>query len=122
MQSLYATPVRFDPGMEVAEHDEEETIVELAKTLRGIAMRTHEDTGHGLRSVHAKSHGLLRGELSVLDNLPTELRQGAFAKAATMPVVIRLSTTPGDVLDDKVSTPRGFAVKLFGVEGDRLAG
>jgi hypothetical protein len=32
-------------------------------------------------------------------------------------VVIRLSTTPGDILDDTVSTPRAPALKIVGVEG-----
>lgn len=35
---------------------------------------------------------------------------------------MRFSTTPGDVLDDKVSTPRGLALKLIGVDGERLPG
>jgi hypothetical protein len=39
-----------------------------------------------------------------------------------MPVVLRFSTNPGDILDDKVSTPRGLALKLIGVEGERLSG
>ena len=36
--------------------------------------------------------------------------------------MIRLSTVPGDILDDSVSTPRGMAVKIVGVEGERLPG
>lgn len=36
--------------------------------------------------------------------------------------MIRLSTTPGDILDDSVSTPRGMAIKVAGVEGERLPG
>jgi hypothetical protein len=35
---------------------------------------------------------------------------------------MRLSTSPGDILDDKVSTPRGMAIKLVGVSGARLEG
>jgi hypothetical protein len=37
-------------------------------------------------------------------------------------VAIRMSTTPGDVLDDRVSTPRGMALKVIGVPGARLPG
>jgi hypothetical protein len=33
---------------------------------------------------------------------------------------MRFSTIPGDLLDDKVSTPRGVAIKVIGVEGERL--
>ena len=35
---------------------------------------------------------------------------------------MRFSTLPGDVLDDSVSTPRGLAVKIIGVDGARLTG
>jgi len=35
---------------------------------------------------------------------------------------MRFSTLPGDVLDDSVSTPRGLAMKVIGVEGERLEG
>jgi hypothetical protein len=35
---------------------------------------------------------------------------------------MRLSTVPGDILDDSVSTPRGLAVKIIGVPGERLEG
>ncbi|SAK99872.1 Catalase [Caballeronia pedi] len=112
----------FDPAYEQIPDDENETAQELAAAMRSIVETTYADSGHALRSVHAKSHGLLTGDLSVLDNLPPELAQGIFAHAATFPVVLRLSTNPGDVLDDKVSTPRGLAIKVIGVDGERLPG
>jgi hypothetical protein len=60
--------------------------------------------------------------LEVDAGLPAELAQGLFAKPRRYPVVIRISTIPGDILDDSVSTPRGMAVKVIGVEGERLEG
>lgn len=115
-------PIAFKPEYEQAPDDEGETAKELADTLRSIMQTTFEDHGHAYRSVHAKAHGLLRGEITVLDNLPVELAQGAFAKPGTLPLVLRFSTNPGDVLDDKVSTPRGLAMKIIGVDGARLPG
>jgi hypothetical protein len=112
----------FDPAFEQIPDDEADTTRELADTMRGIADTTYADSGHGWRTVHAKSHGVLIGEFEVADNLPPELAQGLFARAATYPVVLRLSTNPGDVLDDKVSTPRGLAIKVIGVDGERLPG
>jgi hypothetical protein len=38
------------------------------------------------------------------------------------PAYLRLSTIPGDILDDQVSVPRGAALKIIGVEGERLQG
>jgi len=116
------TPLAYEPSFEKPEDGEDETTHALIETLEKIAHTTHEDLKHGVRGVHAKSHGLLVGEVQVLDNLPTVLAQGVFAKAGTYPAVIRLSTVPGDVLDDKVSTPRALAIKLIGVPGARMPG
>lgn len=115
-------PVRYDPALEHIEPDEADTVADVRRTLLKIADVTWQDDGHGLRAVHAKSHALLRGELRILDRLPPLLAQGLFARAATHPVVLRLSTSPGDILDDKVSTPRGLAMKVFDVDGARLPG
>ena len=118
-----ASPLRYDPSVEHLEKDEAETDAALTKTMLSISETTFRDGGHALRSVHAKSHGLLRGGLRVLDDVPAVLAQGLAAKpGATYPVAIRLSTVPGDILDDSVSTPRGMALKVVGVEGERLPG
>ncbi len=37
-------------------------------------------------------------------------------------MVLRFSTVPGDLLDETVSTPRGLALKLLGVPGERADG
>ncbi|MBP2296959.1 catalase family protein [Azospirillum rugosum] len=115
-------PLRYDPSVETPEADESETAAALADTMLSISKTTYKDGGHGLRSVHAKSHGLLVGQLEVLDGLPPVLAQGLFARADRYPVVMRLSTTPGDILPDSVSTPRGLAIKVMGVPGERLPG
>ena len=124
LQSLpaAAAPLPYEPRFEVLEDGEAETCEQLVKTLLGISETTFKDCGHALRSVHAKSHGLLRGELQVLPGLPQRLAQGIFAHPGSWPLVMRLSTTPGDILDDSVSTPRSMAVKIVGVEGARLSG
>lgn len=115
-------PIRYDPSLETLEPDEAETFASLVETLHGINETTLADGGHPLRSVHAKSHALLKGEMRVLDNLRPELAQGLFASPGTYRVMLRLSTNPGDVLPDSVSTPRGMALKVTDVEGERLPG
>ncbi|WP_159996330.1 catalase family protein [Roseomonas sp. 18066] len=115
-------PLRYEPAYETPEPDEAETTGGLVEALRGIAETTYRDYGYPVRSVHAKSHGLLRGELQVLEGLPAAYAQGLFAQLGRYPVVLRFSTNPGDILDDSVSVPRGLAVKVVGVEGARLPG
>lgn len=115
-------PLRFEPAFEQKPDDEDQTVAEMVDVLRSISETTFEHGGHALRSVHAKSHGLLKGTFKVLGGLPPEFAQGAFAHATEGPCVLRFSTNPGDILADSVSTPRGLAVKLVGVEGPRLPG
>jgi hypothetical protein len=116
------TPILYQPSYEVEEKEEAETRAGLLAALQKISETTYEDSGHAIRSVHAKSHGLLRAEVRVLDGLPPMLAQGVFAAPASYPAVIRVSTIPGDILDDSVSTPLGMALKLVGVPGERLPG
>jgi hypothetical protein len=116
-----ALPIAYDEGCETREPDEDDTSTEVSRTLASIGDITFADTGLGLRSVHAKAHGLLRGELRVFE-LPLPYAQGMFAAPRTLPAIVRLSTSPGDVLDDNISTPRGFALKVIGVHGERLPG
>ncbi len=115
-------PVRYQPTFEQPEEDEADTIHELLETMQKINRKTYQDDEHGLRSVHAKGHGLLTGKLEVIDGLPPVLAQGLFARGGSYPLVMRLSTVPGDLLDDKISTPRGMAIKVIGVPGERLPG
>ncbi len=117
-----SAPLRFTPSMETPEENEAETNAGLIEQMNKISQTTFEHSGHAIRSVHAKSHGVLRGELTVLDALPPELAQGLFAKPSSYAVAMRFSTLPGDILDDSVSTPRGLAMKVIGVEGPRLPG
>lgn len=112
----------FLHDLTVARPDEERVSRELDETMAKIRETTFENSGHAFRSVHAKSHGLIEAELTVFDGLPAALAQGIFARARSYPVVMRLSTNPGDILPDSVSTPRGMAIKVLDVEGGRLPG
>lgn len=115
-------PLVYDPAFERAEDDEAETARELVDTMLQISRKVQADEGHAFRSVHAKGHGILRAQLQVLDGLPAAYAQGVFAQPRTYPVVMRFSTPPGDLLDDRVSTPRAVALKLVGVQGPRVPG
>lgn len=115
-------PVRYHADVETIASDERETIAELCSAFDVILERTAEDYGHAVRSVHAKAHGVLVGELTVDGNLPAELAQGLFAKPGTHKTLLRMSTNAGDILPDAISLPRGLAMKVFDVDGARLPG
>jgi hypothetical protein len=115
--------VRYRDDVEEVEPDEQETFDRIIEAMAAGGRITRERYGRSVRTSHAKAHGILKGELRVLENLPPELRQGLFAKARTYPVVARLSHVPGEFLDDRrVSTPRGMSLKIIGVEGEMLPG
>lgn len=115
-------PLPFDPSFEQVPEDEATTVIKLMEVLHEIQQTTARDYGYAVRSVHAKCHGVLDGEIEILEGLPPELAHGLFAKPGLYPVVMRLSTNPGDILDDSVSTPRGLAIKVSEVSGERLPG
>lgn len=115
-------PVRYSADIERPQASEAETIEGLKEQFKTILDTTSEDYGHAVRSVHAKAHGLVPGKLTVHGDLPPELAQGLFAKAGDYDAILRFSTNAGDILDDAVRLPRGLAVKVLGVEGDRLPG
>ena len=115
--------VPYSPGVEQIEDGEQKIIDEIIETMSKESQTTEERYGQAVRTSHAKSIGLLKGELTVLDGLPPELRQGLFGAARSCPVITRLAVVPGELLDDrKVSSPRGMAVKVLGVQGERLPG
>ena len=112
--------VRYSDGVETIQHGEAETVEQIAATLLDIAKRVGDRQRHTVRAVHAKSHGLVKAQVTVLADLREELRQGLFAKPASYGAVMRFSSEPGDVLSDHISTPRGLAIKVVGVEGEML--
>ncbi|MDB5665687.1 MAG: catalase [Cypionkella sp.] len=112
--------IPYSAHVETAAPDEAETIQGLKGALTEILETTSAHYGHAVRSVHAKSHGLIAATLEVLPDLPEELAQGVFANPGLFQAVLRISTNPGDLLPDSISLPRGIALKVIGVEGDRL--
>ncbi len=117
-----ASPVRFTDSVETRQDDEQATIQELNETFDKILDTTSKDYGHAVRSVHAKAHAILQGTLTVASGLPPELAQGMFATPGEHAVFMRLSTNAGDILPDTISLPRGLALKVLDVEGERLPG
>ncbi|SHJ42319.1 hypothetical protein SAMN02745911_2430 [Aureimonas altamirensis DSM 21988] len=115
-------PVAYRDDVEDILEGEDETVASINKTFDHVLETTATDYGRAVRAVHAKAHGIIEGRMTVLDGLPPELAQGLFATSGTYPVILRLSTNAGDILDDAISLPRGLAMKVVGVKGERLAG
>ena len=114
-------PIRFDPGMETISEDEARLTEEIVAQMAASSRDAFDRHRHAIRDAHAKSHAILTGALVVHGDLPPSLRQGIFAAPARHDVVVRLSSAPGDIHSDRIPAPRGFALKVMGVAGDRLS-
>ena len=112
----------YAPGIEQPKPDEAEAIdgIIAAMTQQSeiVAGRIH----HAVRASHAKSTGVVVGELVVPANLPPQLAQGLFARPGTYKIAVRFAQGPGEITSDTISTHRGMAIKVFGVEGEKLPG
>lgn len=117
-----SSPLLYRDELETISDDESTVVDDLNRSFDQILKTTHSDYGHAVRAVHAKAHAIMHGTFEVLPNLPSELAQGLFAHPGEHPAWVRISTNPGDILDDAVSLPRGLALKIGEVKGERLPG
>jgi hypothetical protein len=72
------------------------------------------------RDAHAKHHGCVKAEFQVEADLPAELRVGIFRESRTYPAWVRFSNQDGVPNPDAKKDIRGMAIKLLGVEGEKL--
>lgn len=73
------------------------------------------------RDVHAKAHGCVRATFTVAPDVPTDLRAGVFSEPGKeFAAWIRFSNGASKPGPDRKADARGMAIKLMGVEGDKL--
>ena len=81
----------------------------------------HRDNTRVLRDAHAKAHGCVKAELTVLPNLDAALRQGVLSEPGkTWQAWMRLSNGNAYPQFDRARDARGMAIKLLDVPGDKL--
>ena len=99
------------------EEEDTQAIIDLMREQ----MRGRFKPGGFERGGNTKTHGLVRGEVTILDGLPDHVRHGVFAKPRTFRAWVRYSGPGPDVPKDIDDV--GFvsmAIKLMGVEGPKL--
>ncbi|MCM2504125.1 catalase family protein [Aureimonas altamirensis] len=114
-------PIRYHPDLEVPQPDEAALTTEIVERMAAMQAANAERHRHAHRDAHAKSHAVITGRMTVHAGLSPELAQGIFAAPRDYEVVARLSSAQGDIHSDAVPAPRGFAIKVIGVEGERLS-
>lgn len=93
----------------------DKAIVNLKK-----ALAKRYKTGETMRSFHPKMHGCVRAELIVGQGLPSHLYGGIFQEGKSYPAWIRFSNAKPKVTSDYKKNARGAAIKVMGVEGEKL--
>lgn len=94
-------------------------INDLAQRLKAKIIKDNP-TGIMRRDAHPKMHGVVRAEFTVEPGLPQELRVGIFGEPRTYKAWIRFSNQDGTINPDIDRDIRGMAIKLMGVEGEKL--
>ena len=83
----------------------------------------HREGTRYLRDAHAKAHGCVKAEVTVLPELAAALRQGVFSEPGkTWQAMIRLSNGNAYPQFDSIRDARGMAIKLLDVPGKPLLG
>jgi hypothetical protein len=117
--------LREDEHLALAEErplpDEESYIQSIIDELAAFT-RENWLPGSAQRFGNTKTFGVVRGELTVLPDLPDRLRHGLFAEPGTHPAWVRFSGpgpyAPPDLEDYGQCS---VAIKVMGVEGRKLA-
>jgi hypothetical protein len=115
---------RPDEGLGLAEEQvlpgEEEFLADIIKTM-AAQMRNHFPPGAYQRGGNTKTHGLVRGTVTIRDDIPAHLRHGIFATPRSFPAWVRYSgpgpTAPADIDDVGFVS---MAIKLMDVPGEKI--
>ncbi len=89
-----------------------------AQSVTELQLKMMKGTGPALRGQHFKQTGAVDAEFTVAPNLPCHLKVGLFANPETYKSVVRFSN--GARNDDRMPDIHGMAIKLFGVNGDKV--
>ena len=115
---------RKDEGYQLAEEriqPDEEVHLQAIIDAFNAQMRRLWNPGHFERGGNTKTHGLVRAEFNVRDDLPPHMRHGIFASPRTYKAWVRYSG-PGPLWQPDIEDV-GFmsmAIKLMGVPGPKL--
>ena len=88
---------RPNEGLGLAEEriapDEEESLKSIIDSFRGYIRRTYRP-GTAERGGNTKTHGIVRAEVRIRDDLPEHMRRGIFAQPRSFPAYVRFSGRP----------------------------
>ena len=113
------TRSNLEMNKEYLHPNEDEMARSLIEHQKALLERTYAPGGYR-RDFHAKTQAAVRGLLICEPNLDERLRFGVFKELRTWPVWIRFSNAGELAGRDSKRDARGMALKLVGVEGEKL--
>ncbi|MDH4612615.1 catalase family protein [Pseudomonas sp. BN102] len=113
----FSGPVSTEEAIPAGEAAQTQAIINDAIRI----VEQHRDNTRVLRDAHAKSHGCVKAEVTVLPEISSDLRAGVFAEPGkTWQAWMRLSNGNAFPQFDRVRDARGMAIKLLDVPGTKL--
>jgi catalase len=107
---------RFAIGQEIEPPTEKKAIAELITLSTELLNKKAHPVQ---RQQHPKSHGCVKAEF-IVEDVPEHLRFGVFRQPRVFPAFVRFSNGSGINQPDSKGDVRGMAIKLLGVEGEKL--
>ena len=99
---------------------DEDRLIKDMEVILQEKMSKDYSAGQTKRDAHPKSLACLQAEFIVESDIPAELKVGIFEFPQTYSAWVRISSASGKIQSDKVKDLRGFAIKIMGVEGERV--
>lgn len=112
-----------DEGVEPSVSNETELTNDIIGIISRVQAHNFSTHRHAFRGTHVKTQGIVKGTLTVVPDLPTELAQAIASPANARtphPVAIRFANEPSFLQDDRAPGPRGAGMKIFDIEGEFL--
>lgn len=90
----------------------------IEKMVKLTVERMKPRQGRIRRGQHAKATGCVKGEFTIRDDIPDDLRHGVFSQPnKVFQAIIRFSNASEDINPDGTGDARGMAIKLLDVTG-----
>ena len=115
--------VRYAPEIETIDPHLDEVLAQVIDWWEKKVRESPEaeGTGRAVRGAHAKSYGIVRAEVDILDDVPVAYAQGIYSRPGRHGALIRFSSaSPHLGPDAQLGPPLGFAIKIFDVDGPKL--
>src|SRR5262245_26842499 len=115
--------VRYSPEIETLDPGLDQLMDEIIEFWENKVRNSpaQEHSGRATRGAHAKSYGVVRAEVQILNNVPAPYAQGIYATPGRHDALIRFSSASNHLgADATLGGVLGAALKIFDVPGSKL--